>query len=138
MRKKGSIRYVREQLQQYGAHTLSSVELLTLVLCTGAGSSSMRTRMQTLFLDHGGLQELLRADFGEIVLHELLNLGLRHGSDELADNFAAGKQQQSGNGTNPVIRRRLLAARDWGWRVRSMRLREHSRRSRYASRALAC
>jgi DNA repair protein RadC len=65
-KKKGSIRYVREQLQQYGAHTLSSVELLTLVLCTGAGDTSMRTRMQTLFLDHGGLQELLRADFGEV------------------------------------------------------------------------
>ena len=65
-KKKGSIRYVREQLQQYGAQTLSSVELLTLVLCTSAGDTSMRTRMQALFLDHGGLQELLRADFGAV------------------------------------------------------------------------
>jgi len=60
------MRYLRERLQQYGVTTLSSTELLALVLCTSAGNGSVTEHLHTLFTEHGGLQELLKADFGEL------------------------------------------------------------------------
>jgi DNA repair protein RadC len=60
------MRYLRERLQQYGVTTLSSPELLALVLCTSAGDHRTHERLHALFTEHGGLQELLKADFGEL------------------------------------------------------------------------
>ncbi len=66
------MRYLRERLQQSGAATLSSEELLSLVLRTSAGNENTTDRIGQLLKEHGGLQELLKADLGQLY-HELGN-----------------------------------------------------------------
>jgi DNA repair protein RadC len=69
--KRESVRQLRERLQQSGVTTLSSADLLTLVLGTGSSPQSMITQVQVL-LSSNGLQELLQLDFGEMCRKYLL------------------------------------------------------------------
>src|SRR2546427_380216 len=55
---------IREQLVRYGCTRLSDDELLTLILCTGAGGKQGTTRIPQLGSDP--LQCLLLADLGQL------------------------------------------------------------------------
>lgn len=59
------IKQLRERLEQYGTCTLSTSELLTIVLHTGSGRESALESTQALLASFS-LQELLQADFGEV------------------------------------------------------------------------
>jgi len=56
---------LRERLQYYGPRTLSNVELLSLVLRTGAGNEAVVGRI-ALLLSSYNMQQLLSADIGEL------------------------------------------------------------------------
>lgn len=64
-RKRENIRQLRERLQQYGVTTLSSGDLLSIVLGTGSSPQSIITQVQVV-LSSNSLQELLMLDFGEL------------------------------------------------------------------------
>jgi DNA repair protein RadC len=59
------MKQLRERLQCYGSETLSDVELLTLVLCTGPAHDDLSTVIPALLAQYGGLGGLRRADAGE-------------------------------------------------------------------------
>ena len=67
---------LREQLQQEGIQSLSNEELLTLIVCaeSSAGRKAILKQIQQLFDACGGMQGVMRAEFGELCLH--------HGFDE--------------------------------------------------------
>ncbi len=56
---------IREQLTCYGGKELSDEDLLTLILCTGAGGKQRTPRIPHLGSDP--LQHLLQADVGQLV-----------------------------------------------------------------------
>jgi DNA repair protein RadC len=60
------MKQLREQLQCYGSETLSDVELLTLVLCTGPAHDDLSTVIPALLANYGGLGGLMRAALGEL------------------------------------------------------------------------
>ncbi len=70
-RKRENVRQLRERLQQYGVTTLSSADLLAIVLGTGSSPQSIITQVQVL-LSSNSLQELLLLDFGELCRKYLL------------------------------------------------------------------
>jgi DNA repair protein RadC len=69
--KRENVRQLRERLQQSGVTTLSSTDLLSIVLGTGSSTQSMITQVQIL-LSSNSLQELLQLDFGEMCRKYLL------------------------------------------------------------------
>ncbi len=69
--KRENVRQLRERLQQYGVTTLSSADLLAIVLGTGSSTQSIITQVQVL-LSTNSLQELLQLDFGELCRKYLL------------------------------------------------------------------
>ena len=66
-----NIRQLRERLQVSGASVLSTAELLSIVLGTGASTPGVIRQMQTLIASMS-LQELLTLDFGELSRKYLL------------------------------------------------------------------
>ncbi len=56
---------LREQLALSGAYTLSTTDLLSIILRTGSGSETIVQSIRSL-LSSLSLQELLQADFGEL------------------------------------------------------------------------
>jgi len=56
----------RERLRDYGAGSLSTGELLAIVLRTGASRESVLSLASRLLSRHGGLVGLARASFGEL------------------------------------------------------------------------
>jgi DNA repair protein RadC len=69
--KRENVRQLRERLQQSGVTTLSSTDLLAIVLGTGSSTQSIITQVQVLLLSNS-LQELLLLDFGELCRKYLL------------------------------------------------------------------
>jgi len=69
--KRENVRQLRERLQQSGVTTLSSTDLLSIVLGTGSSTQSMITQVGVL-LSSNSLQELLLLDFGELCRKYLL------------------------------------------------------------------
>jgi len=67
-----TIRHLRERLQQSGVKSLSNVELLSIVLRTGAGSKSVIEHVQTILSSYS-LQELMQVDFDELCRQHGLN-----------------------------------------------------------------
>jgi DNA repair protein RadC len=67
-----TMRQLRERLQQSGVNSLSNVELLSIVLHTGAGSKSVIEHVQTI-LNSYSLQELMQMDFDELCRQHGLN-----------------------------------------------------------------
>src|SRR5690348_14803864 len=63
------MKLLREQLEHYGATSLSTEELLSLVLRTSPASECGVQRIQTLLATYGTMQELLNLDFGQLT-HE--------------------------------------------------------------------
>src|SRR6266852_77814 len=70
-RKRENVKQLRERLQQYGVTTLSSADLLSIVLGTGSSPQSIITQVQVV-LSSNSLQELLLLDFGELCRKYLL------------------------------------------------------------------
>ncbi len=60
------MKVLRERLLQVGTQTLSTEDLLTLVLSTGAAREQVRERLTTLLIHSGGLRGIVRADFGQL------------------------------------------------------------------------
>src|SRR2546421_1355828 len=60
---------LRDRLQRRGVDTLSTAELLSLLLRTSAGNEQMHQRISSLLTERGGLRELLRIEFGELSAH---------------------------------------------------------------------
>jgi len=56
----------RERLQHYGAGSLSTAELLAIILRTGIRGENVVAMAQRLLATYGGLAGLARADFGEL------------------------------------------------------------------------
>lgn len=69
--KRENVRQLRERLQQSGVTTLSSTDLLSIVLGTGSSPQSVITQVGVL-LSSNNLQELLLLDFGEMCRKYLL------------------------------------------------------------------
>ena len=59
---------LRDRLQRRGVDTLSTAELITLLLRT-SGNEQMNQRISSLLMERGSLRELLRIEFGELSAH---------------------------------------------------------------------
>jgi DNA repair protein RadC len=60
------MKLLREQLEHYGATSLSTEGLLTLVLRTSPGSLRVVERIHTLLTTYDRLQDVLQVDFGQL------------------------------------------------------------------------
>ena len=60
----------RERLEQYGAHALSSAELLAIILRVGTKDENVIRFAQRLLHTYGGLAGLAQAPFSELVVIE--------------------------------------------------------------------
>src|SRR5712691_10178653 len=56
----------RERLKNYGSKSLSTSELLAIILRTGTARDNVIELATKLLLKYGGLSGLMRADFGEL------------------------------------------------------------------------
>src|SRR5690242_3363271 len=63
------MKYLRDQLQYYGAETLSCEELLCLVLRSSPARPDVLERIHTLLHRSGSMQDLFKLDFGQLA-HE--------------------------------------------------------------------
>lgn len=65
----------REKLMQYGPMKLSEVELLAILIRTGAGSSSALDVARELMSKAGGLNQLARLDYSDILHMNIKGIG---------------------------------------------------------------